>query len=53
MADQEYKNFLLSEMAEAFRASKEMKKLLKTIKKKLKKINCVATDKCQINFEQQ
>ena len=32
---------------------KEVKKLLKVIKKKPKRLNCVATEKCQINFEQQ
>ncbi len=32
---------------------KEVEKLLKAIKKKPKRLNCVATEKCQINFEQQ
>ena len=31
--------------------SKEVKQLLKDFKKKPKKLNCVAKDKCQINFE--
>ena len=30
---------------------KEVEKLLKVIKKKPKSLNCVATEKCQINFE--
>jgi len=30
---------------------KEVEKLLKVIKKKPKRLNCVATEKCQINFE--
>ena len=30
---------------------KEAEKLLKAITKKPKKLNCVATEKCQINFE--
>ncbi len=32
---------------------KEMEELFKAVKKKPKKLNCVATEKCQINFEQQ
>ena len=32
---------------------KEVGELLKAVKKKSKKLNCVATEKCQINFEQQ
>ena len=32
---------------------KEIERLLKAFKKKLKRLNCVATEKCQINFEQQ
>ena len=31
---------------------KEVGKLLKAVKKKPKRLNCVATEKCQINFEQ-
>lgn len=31
--------------------SKEVKKLLRAIQKKPKRLNCVATEKCQINFE--
>ena len=29
----------------------EIKQLLKAVKRKPKKLNCVATEKCQINFE--
>ena len=32
--------------------SKEVKQLLKISKRKPKKLNCVAKDKCQINFEE-
>ena len=32
---------------------KEIERLLKAIKKKPKRLSCVATKKCQINFEQQ
>jgi hypothetical protein len=42
------KDFVLSELT----AEKKVKKLLKAIKKKPKRLNCVATEKCQINFEQ-
>lgn len=31
---------------------KEVEKLLKAIPKKPHRLNCVATEKCQINFEQ-
>ena len=30
---------------------KEVKKILWAVKKKPKRLNCVATEKCQINFE--
>ncbi len=30
---------------------KEVEKLLQAVKKKPKRLNCVATEKCQINFE--
>ena len=43
--DMDYKNFVLSEL-NAKKNRKEVKKLLKP-----KQLNCVATEKCQINFE--
>ncbi len=50
--DKDYKNFVLSELIPE-ENKKEVKKLLKTTKKKPKRLNCVATEKCQINFEQE
>lgn len=50
--DKDYKDFVLSELI-AKKNRKEMKKLPKAIKKKPKRLSCVATEKCQINFEQQ
>ena len=34
-------------------SSKKIKELLKSLQKKPTKLNCVATEKCQINFEQE
>ncbi len=49
--DKDYKDFMVSEfIAEK---NKKVRKLLKALNKKPKRLNCVATEKCQINFEQQ
>lgn len=48
--DKGYKDVGLSE----FIAKKKRKEVKKSaIKKKTKRLNCIATGKCQINFEQQ
>ena len=49
-SDEEKRSRLAMSNCKAEKIRKEVEKLLKIIQKTVKTLNCVATEKCQINF---